>query len=129
MNTDLSYLKKKVDLGAEYIVTQLFFDNQKYFDFVKKCREIGINVPIIPGIKPISTKKQLTLLPQRFHIDLPSDLVNEVLNCKDNTQVRPIGVEWAIQQCKELKEFGVPCLHFYTMGNSDNIYQVAKKLF
>ena len=129
IKSDLNYLKQKVDLGAEYIVTQLFFDNQKYFDFVKECRNIGIQVPIIPGIKPISTKKQLTLLPQRFHIDLPEDLVKGILECNDQKEVRQFGVEWAIHQCKELEQYGVPCLHFYTMGNSDNIYQIAKELF
>ena len=129
ITTDLTYLKRKVDLGADYIVTQLFFDNKKYFDFVERCREIGITVPIIPGIKPISTKKQLTLLPQRFYIDLPSGLVNAVIACKNNDEVRQIGVEWAVEQCKELKNAGVPCLHFYTMGNSNNVYEIASQLF
>jgi methylenetetrahydrofolate reductase (NADPH) len=129
MKTDLHYLKQKVDLGAEYIVTQLFFDNKKYFDFVKQCRDIGINVPIIPGIKPISTKKQLTLLPQRFYMDIPSELSDGISQCKDNVEARQFGVEWAIEQCKELKASGVPCLHFYTMGNSDNVYKIASELF
>jgi methionine synthase I (cobalamin-dependent) len=129
MKSDLHYLKHKVDLGAEYIVTQLFFDNKKYFDFVKQCREIGINVPIIPGIKPISTKRQLTVLPQRFYMDIPSELSEQIMQCKDNSAARQIGVEWAVEQCKELKANGVPCLHFYTMGNSDNIYKIASELF
>ena len=129
MKTDLHYLKQKVDLGAEYIVTQLFFDNKKYFDFVKQCRDIGINVPIIPGIKPISTKKKLTLLPQRFYMDIPSELSDGISKCKDNKEARQFGVEWAIEQCKELKASGVPCLHFYTMGNSDNVYKIASELF
>lgn len=129
MQSDLHYLKRKVDLGAKYIVTQMFFDNNKYFDFVKKCREIGISVPIIPGIKPISTKKQLTLLPQRFYMDIPSELSDGIIQCKDNIAARHFGIEWAIQQCKELKASGVPCLHFYTMGNSDNVYKVVSQLF
>lgn len=127
--TDLKYLKKKVDLGAEYIVTQMFFDNKKYFSFVKACRDYGINVPIIPGMKALSTKKQLTVLPSIFHIDLPDDLVRAVEDCSDNEAVRQIGIEWAIQQSKELKAGGAPCLHFYSMGKSDNIVQIAKEIF
>lgn len=127
--TDLKYLKKKVELGAEYIVTQMFFDNEKYFQFVKDCRAIGINVPIIPGIKPFSTKAQLTVLPSIFHIDLPDDLVNEVEKCKNNNDVRKIGIQWAIEQSKELIKNGAPCLHYYTMGKSDNIVQIAKEVF
>ena len=129
IDSDLKYLKHKVDLGAEYIVTQLFYNNNKYFDFVKKCRDIGINVPIIPGIKPISTKKQLSLLPKTFFIDIPNDLVNQVLKCNNDKEVRQVGVEWAINQCKELIKFGVPVLHFYSMGKSDNIFNVAKEIF
>ncbi|MDA9898236.1 methylenetetrahydrofolate reductase, partial [Flavobacteriales bacterium] len=90
---------------------------------------IGINVPIIPAIKPISTKRQLTVLPQRFYMDIPSELSEQIMQCKDNSAARQIGVEWAIEQCKELKANGVPCLHFYTMGNSDNIYKIASELF
>ena len=104
---------------------QMFFDNQQYFDFVNLCRENDITIPIIPGIKPISTQKQLTLLPQRFHLNVPNPLVDEVLKCKTNTDVRQVGVEWAIQQTKELIEFGVPCIHFYTMGKSDNVQQIV----
>ena len=129
LQVDLHYLKEKIDRGANYIVTQMFFDNEKYFDFVTKCREIGINVPIIPGIKPIATQKQLNLLPHRFNIDIPETLAEAVLNCKKKEQVREIGVQWSIQQCKELIEWGVPCLHFYSMGKSDNIYKIAKELF
>jgi len=129
INYDLQMLKKKVDAGADYIVTQMFFDNQKYFEFVKQAREIGINVPIIPGIKPIATKKHLQLLPQVFKIDLPETLINEVLKCKTNTDVREVGVEWAIQQCKELLDFGVPVLHFYSMGKSDNILKIGREVF
>ena len=126
MATDLSYLKAKVDAGADYIVTQMFFDNQKYFDFVNACRDLGITVPIIPGLKPISVKSQLSTLPRTFSIDIPEDLVKEVEKCSDNQQVRQVGVEWAIEQSRELIRFGVPVLHYYTMGKSDNICKIAK---
>ncbi len=129
MNYDLEMLKKKVENGADYIVTQMFFDNQKYFDFVKSVREAGIDIPIIPGIKPIATLNHLQLLPQVFKIDLPEALVNEVVKCKNNQQVREVGVEWAIQQSKELLDYGVPVLHFYSMGKSDNIVKIAKEIF
>ena len=125
MRSDIHFLKKKVEVGADYIVTQMFFDNQQYFDFVNLCRENDITIPIIPGIKPISTKKQLTLLPQRFHLNVPNLLVDEVLKCKSNEAVRQVGVEWAIQQTKELIEFGAPCIHFYTMGKSDNVQKIV----
>tara|TARA_B100000674_G_C37944592_1_gene964286 strand:+ start:1050 stop:2003 length:954 start_codon:yes stop_codon:yes gene_type:complete len=125
MKSDIHFLKKKVDAGADYIVTQMFFDNQKYFDFVDLCRENNINIPIIPGLKPISTKKQLTLLPQRFHLNLPNLLVDEVLKCKDDDQVRQVGVDWSKQQVKELIKFGAPCIHFYTMGRSDNVQKIV----
>jgi len=125
MQSDIHFLKKKVEAGADYIVTQMFFDNQKYFDFVKLCRENDIDVPIIPGLKPISTKKQLTLLPHRFNLNLPNELVDEVLKCKSNEDVRQVGVEWAINQTKELIEFGAPCIHFYTMGKSDNVQKIV----
>jgi methylenetetrahydrofolate reductase (NADPH) len=127
--TDLQYLKAKVDAGADYIVTQMFFDNSKYFEFEKNCREAGITVPIIPGLKPLSIKSQLSTLPRTFSIDIPEILVNEVNKCTDNQQVRQVGVEWAIQQSKELVKFGVPVLHFYTMGKSDNICKIAKAVF
>ncbi|MGE0772936.1 MAG: methylenetetrahydrofolate reductase [Cyclobacteriaceae bacterium] len=129
LKIDLKYLKLKVDLGAEYIVTQMFFDNQKYFEFVKACRETGIHVPIIPGLKPITTRAQTNILPTIFHIDLPEDLADAVESCKDNAAVKEVGVEWAIQQSKELIKFGVPTLHFYSMGKSDPIYRIAKELF
>jgi methylenetetrahydrofolate reductase (NADPH) len=126
---DMKNLKDKVDAGADYIVTQMFYDNKKYFDFVNECRSMGINVPIIPGLKTITSKKQLTTLPLTFHIDLPKELVNEVLKCKTRDAVRQLGVEWAIAQSKELIAAGVPVLHFYTMGNSDNTAQIAKAVF
>ena len=125
MRSDIHFLKKKVEAGADYIVTQMFFDNQQYFDFVNLCRENDITIPIIPGIKPLSTKNQLTLLPQRFHLNVPNPLVDEVLKCKTNEAVRQVGVEWAIQQTKELIEFGAPCIHFYTMGKSDNVQKIV----
>lgn len=129
LNIDISYLKKKIEAGAEYIVTQLFFDNQKYFDFVEKCRAAEIHVPIIPGIKPIATKRQISMLPNRFHVDIPDALALEIVKCKDNSEARKVGVEWATQQSKELIAAGVPVVHFYSMGKSDNIYKVAKELF
>lgn len=129
LKTDLKYLKNKVDLGAEFIVTQMFFDNQKYFDFVKGCREAGITVPIIPGIKPITTKAQTSILPTIFYIDLPEELSEEVERCKDNASVKEVGIKWTIQQSKELMKAGVPSLHFYSMGKSDPIYRIAKELF
>lgn len=129
MATDLKYLKKKVDMGAEYIITQMFFDNKKYCDFVKACREAGIHVPIIPGIKPLTTKNQLKLLPSLFHIDFPDDLVNAIEAATTPQAVRQVGIEWAIQQSKELIKFGVPCLHFYTMSKSDAVVQIAKEVF
>lgn len=128
-NTDLKYLKEKVDAGADFIVTQMFFDNQKYFDFVKQCRATGINIPIIPGLKPISTKKQMLTLPQTFHIDFPDALVSELTKCKTNQDAYQVGIEWAIQQSKELMAFGVPVIHYYTMGKADNICKVAKEVF
>lgn len=126
---DLHYLKKKVDLGAEYIITQLFFDNQKYINFVEKCRSIGITVPIIPGIKPFTSSGQLKSIPQNFYIDLPEELAMEVLAAKSKEAVREIGIEWCIEQCKELKSFGVPGLHFYTMSNPEHTKRIAKAVF
>jgi len=129
LTTDLKWLKHKVDLGADYIVTQMFFDNQKYYDFVAAARAIGITVPIIPGIKPIAVKKHLQLLPQVFRIDLPEALIQEVDKCKNNKDVRQVGIEWAIAQSNELKAAGVPVLHYYSMGKSDNIREIAKAVF
>lgn len=129
MKTDLKWLKKKVDLGAQYIVTQMFFDNQKYFDFVTAAREAGIDVPIIPGIKPIAVKRHLQLLPQVFRIDLPQDLIEEVEKCRNNREVRQVGIEWAIAQSKDLKAAGAPVLHYYSMGKSDNIREIARAIF
>jgi len=127
--TDLKYLKLKVDKGAEYIVTQMFFDNTHYFKFVHACRDAGIDVPIIPGLKPITSKKQLTLLPQLFHIDVPEELADEIEKCDCNQKARECGIEWAIHQSKELIEFGVPSLHYYSMGKSESVYNIAKEIF
>lgn len=126
-DTDLKYLKQKIDKGADYIITQMFFDNQKFFDFVKSCREIGIDVPIIPGLKPLATLSQLNLLPQRFKVDLPDTLVAEVQKAKDNTAVKEIGIEWCAQQTKELIAAGIPIVHYYSMGKSENIKQIIKR--
>lgn len=129
LQSDLMYLKEKIDAGANYIVTQMFFDNQKFFDFVKACREVGINVPIIPGLKPITSKQQLVNLPKIFHIDIPEDLASEIRKCEKDSQVREIGIEWAVNQSKELIKFGVPCLHYYTMSKSKIAYKIASKVF
>lgn len=126
---DLKQLKEKVDNGAEYIVTQMFFDNQKYFDYVAKVREAGINVPIIPGIKPITTLGQITMLPRTFFLDLPDPLMDELEKCKTNADVREVGIAWAVQQCKELVAASVPSLHFYTMSKADTTYKIAKAVF
>ena len=127
--TDMRYLKAKVDAGAEYIITQMCFDNKKLFDFIERCRLAGITVPIVPGIKPFSTKAQLTMLPHIFHVDLPQDLVVAVESCRDNKAVREVGAEWAIEQIKELKAAGLPIVHLYTMGKTDNIEKIAKAVF
>ncbi len=129
LQTDLKRLKEKVEAGADYVVTQMFFDNKKYFDFVEAARKEGINVPIIPGIKPIAVKRHLQLLPQVFKIDLPEDLIKGIENCKTNKEVRQVGVEWAIQQSKELLQANVPVLHYYSMGKSDNVKAIAKHIF
>jgi methylenetetrahydrofolate reductase (NADPH) len=128
MDTDLQYLKKKVDTGADYIVTQMFFDNQKYFAFVDACRAAGINVPIIPGLKPIFNKKQLTVLPKVFHIDLPTELSNEIIKCKTDDEVEIVGAEWLLAQSRDLKKAGVPALHYYTLGKPILIANVVKEL-
>jgi methylenetetrahydrofolate reductase (NADPH) len=129
METDLKYLKDKVDAGAQYIVTQLFFDNAKFFSFVEQCRAIGITVPIIPGIKPLSTLNDIKLVPQIFSVDIPQAYFKELEKCKNNADVKEAGIEWAINQCKELKNAGVPAIHFYTYGISDNVKRVAQEVF
>ncbi len=129
MDIDIQWLKKKVDLGASYIVTQLFFDNEKYFNFVDKCRAIGITVPIIPGIKPIVNTKQLTVLPKVFHVDIPNDLANELNRCKDDVQAKEVGVEWCKAQTKELIAHGVPSIHFYSLHATESVKRVASEIY
>jgi methylenetetrahydrofolate reductase (NADPH) len=126
---DLKYLKQKVDLGANYIVTQMFFDNEKYFQFVEKCRDLNINCPIIPGLKPITNKKQLSVLASIFHIDLPQDLVEAIYDCPNDEEVEKVGVEWLALQCKGLMKKNAPCLHFYSMGKNKAIKSVLEKIF
>jgi methylenetetrahydrofolate reductase (NADPH) len=127
--TDLKHLKAKVDAGAHYIVTQMFFDNQKYFEYVKKCREAGIQVPIIPGLKVLTQKIQSSILPKTFYLDIPQDLLEGLEKCKTDADAKEVGIEWAIQQSKELIKAGVPVLHFYTMGNPDAVKRVASNVF
>lgn len=129
LELDLKYLKQKIDAGADYIVTQMFFDNQVYYDFVKKCREVGITVPIIPGIKPINLKNQLTVLPKIFSIDLPTELALELAKCKNNEEARRVGTEWAIYQSKDLVANKAPSLHIYTYGIGDNVGEIVKAAF
>lgn len=125
--SDLHYLKAKVEAGANYITTQMFFDNNKYFDFVQRCRAVGITVPVIPGIKPIAILRHLEILPQTFNVELPEALRREVEAHPDN--VREVGIEWATMQARELKAAGVPVIHFYTMGRTDNIQKIARAVF
>ena len=129
LTTDLQHLKEKVEAGASYIVTQMFFDNKKYFAFVDACRKIGIEVPIIPGLKPIKTLNHISFLPKFFHIDYPEELSGELLKCKSNEDVQKVGIEWGIQQSQELIKAGVPCIHFYTMSNSDAVKAIASNTF
>jgi methylenetetrahydrofolate reductase (NADPH) len=129
LETDLLNVKRKVDAGASYIVTQMFFDNSKYFRFVDACRAAGITVPIIPGVKPVKTLTHISFLPKFFHIDYPVELSNELIKCKDNKAVEQVGIEWGIQQSKELKAHGVPCIHYYTMSNSTSVQKIAREVF
>lgn len=129
MDSDIAFLKKKVELGAEYTVTQMFFDNGKYFKFVERCRKEGINIPVIPGIKPIVLLDQLTVLPRIFRSDIPDILEAELRKCKTDEEARQIGVEWCITQCKELIRSGVPSLHFYTFLATDSVRQIAKEVY
>jgi methylenetetrahydrofolate reductase (NADPH) len=127
--SDLRYLKMKVDAGADYIVTQMFFDNKKFFEFVDKCRAIGINVPIIPGLKTLTSRSQVSVLPSLFHIDIPAELTEAIDKCKDDKHIKEIGIEWGIAQTKELVAHGVPCIHFYTMGKSETTKAIASGIF
>ena len=127
--SDLRHLKAKVDAGAEFIVTQLFYDNKKYFSFVKKCREIGITVPIIPGLKPITNQRHLTFIPKFFNTNFPEEFSIELEKCKTNEEIKKVGIEWSIEQSKELIDAGVPVLHFYTMGKGQSVKEVASNIF
>jgi methylenetetrahydrofolate reductase (NADPH) len=129
LEIDLQRLRDKVDAGAEFIMTQMFFDNKKFFEFVNACKTLGINAHIIPGLKPLTTKKQLSVLPRIFHVDIPTELSNEVMKCKTDADVEIVGTEWLIQQSKELKQFGVEALHYYTLGKPKIIRNVVKEVF
>lgn len=129
IESDIYWLKKKVEAGAEYAVTQLFYDNQRYFDFVKRAKAEGIDIPIIPGIKPFKRISQLSMIPKTFKVDLPQELTNEILKCKDDSAVQQVGTEWCIKQCRELMEHGVPSIHFYSIGSVDSIKDVAKNIY
>lgn len=129
MENDLEWTKKKIEAGADYIVTQMFFNNQAFFDYVKACRKAGINVPIVPGLKPLTKKYQLNSIPRIFHIDIPDELSKEMLKAKNAKERRQVGIEWSIQQSKELKAAGVPCLHYYTMGDSETIRKIAEGVY
>ena len=129
MEQDIYWLKKKVEAGAEYAVTQLFYDNNKYFDFVERVRKEGIDIPIIPGIKPFRKLSQLTVIPKTFKVDIPQELALEALKCKTDDEANALGIEWCINQCKELIKFGIPSIHFYTVGAVDSIKQVAKAIY
>ncbi len=129
LDSDLFYAKQKVDAGAEYLVTQMFFDNQRYYDFVSKCKAIGINIPIIPGIKPITLANQLTVLPKIFHTDIPEEFASELRKCKTDEEAVEVGIEWCIKQAKDLKAFGVPSIHFYSMMATQSVKRVAQEVF
>lgn len=129
LDSDIHFLKQKIKNGADYIITQMFFDNRKFFDFVDKCRKAGITVPIIPGLKPIATKKQLNLIPHRFSLELPDALIMEVVKAKDNDAVKQIGIEWCVQQSREIVAAGFPVMHYYSMGKAENIKAIAKEIF
>lgn len=129
LDVDLEFTKQKVEAGANYIVTQMFFDNSKYFEYVDHCRKAGINVPIVPGLKPMTKKYQLNAIPRKFFIDLPEDLSKALSSAKDAKARQEVGIEWCIQQSKELKKAGVPCLHYYTMGDSETIRRIAESVY
>ena len=129
MASDIYYLKQKVENGADYLISQMFFDNSKFFSFVERCRKNGINVPILPGIKQITRKQHLNLLPKTFKIDIPEELASEIRDCKNEEEVKKVGVEWGIKQCRELLENGVPGIHFYTMSASESVAKIANQIF
>lgn len=129
LEADMEILKMKQEMGAQYAVTQLFYDNKKYFDFVNKAREMDITIPIIPGIKPLAKLSQLTMVPKTFRCDIPEDLYKEAVKCKSDDAVRQVGIEWAVNQCEELKKNGVPNLHFYTVSAVESIIEIAKRIY
>jgi methylenetetrahydrofolate reductase (NADPH) len=129
MESDLAFIKKKVEAGAEYIVTQMFFDNKKYFEYVESCRNAGIHIPIVPGLKPLTKQYQLSSIPRHFYINLPDDLVSAFISAKTMEAKRQVGIEWCVAQSQELKAAGVPCLHYYTMGDVDTIKKIAESVF
>jgi len=129
MKSDLQHLKEKVDAGGEYIITQMIFDNKKFFEFEKLCREAGITVPIIPGLKPITNRKQVNTIPRLFHVDIPHEFAAAIERTKTDAEARQVGIEWCIQQCKELVKDNVPLLHFYTMSNPGPVKEVVSKVF
>lgn len=129
LNTDIAYLKRKVDAGAEYLVTQMFFDNAKYYNFMELCRAEGINVPIIPGIKPLTTLRHIAFIPKTFGIDLPQPFAHELVKCKTDAEVKQLGIEWSIAQTKDLISKSAPCVHFYTMGKSEAVRKIVQEAF
>ena len=129
IDTDIYWLKKKMEAGAEYAVTQLFYDNRKYFDFVERARKAGVTIPIIPGIKPFKKLSQLSMIPKTFKVDLPEELTNEILKCKNDAEAQQVGIEWCVQQCKELMKHHIPSIHFYSIGAVDSIKEVAKQIY
>lgn len=129
MESDLYWLKMKQDAGAEYAVTQLFYDNQKYFQFVERARQMGITIPIIPGIKPFKKLSQLSVIPKTFKVDMPEELTHEAMKCKDDATAMQVGIEWCVKQCRELMAHGVPSIHFYSVGAIDSIKEVAKQVY
>ncbi|NDW13835.1 methylenetetrahydrofolate reductase [NAD(P)H] [Bacteroides sp. 214] len=129
LDTDIYWLKKKVEAGAEYAVTQLFYDNRKFFEFVRKAREAGITIPIIPGIKPMKRIEQLNIIPKTFKVDIPEELATAIMKCKSDEDSRRVGIEWCIEQCKELIAYGVPSIHFYSVAAEDSIKEVAKVIY
>lgn len=129
LDMDIAYLKQKIDNGAEYVVTQMFFDNSKYYDFIDRCRKAGINVPIIPGLRPITTIGQLNILPKVFHVDMPMQLVSELMKCKDDNDAKEVGVEWCKAQCLDLMAHGVPSIHFYSLNSTRSVERVAASIY
>lgn len=129
MESDLYYVKKKIDNGADYLITQLFFDNEKYFKFVDRCRKEGINVPILPGLKPLTKKSQLSVLPRVFRSEIPEELASRIRKCENDEQVKQVGIEWGVKQSRELLEKGAPGIHYYTMSASDSVVKIANKVF